>query len=1075
MWAKTIALMLLTGVCLVAIAATNDNQVFVPEVGRVEQDNGHEQVLALIQGLEAEVVQRPDEALRYQARYQALYERWLLTLIGSLITLLVVAVFVWIRFQQMRALIRRLDERRPMPGELEENRQMLAEVQRIANLGSWELNLATEQIKWSNEVYRIFEVDPKGFDPSEDGFMTLVHPEDRERVAQVFAASVESREPCDIEHRLLLRDGKVKHVHVRCATYCGEDGRPLRAIGTVQDVTEHKEVERRLEAALELTEGVISAIPDILFEMDRDGHYVNVWARDPELLAAQKEMLIGRSVYEVLSPENADASMDAIRRAEESGWTEGLDLCIETGRGRRWFAHTLAKRPGGPSDQPTFLALSRDITERKLAELQLKEALEFTEGIINAIPDLLFEVDRNGRYLNIWTHTPELLAAQREALLGKTIDEALAPESTAIVMDALREAEMNGVSFGKVIRISLPQGECHFELSVSKKPGSSPTDITFRVRLEAELVESRNFLDRVLDAMPDPIFVKDRQHRWLLLNEANCKFTGIPKGALIGKSDYDVFPREEADVFWETDELVFESGEVNLNEERFTSTDGTVHYIQTKKTPFVSSDGSQMLVGVIRDITERKRYEEAHEEALNEARRLAHARSEFLAQMSHELRTPLNGILGYAQILGRDRRLDEKQRAELGVIHKSGEHLLTLINDILDFARSEVGRLELHPVDVLTERFLHTIADMVRIKAAEKGLGFVTDLAPDLPTWIRVDEKRLRQVLLNLLSNAVKFTELGQVELRAVFLPPRRLRFEVRDSGIGIAIDQMACIFEPFEQVGDRRYRAGGAGLGLAISRELVRLMGGEIGVESEPGRGSVFCFEIECPIEIGGASPILSGQTIAGYLGERRRLLAVDDISKNLAVIRDMLVPLGFEIIEARDGAQALEMTRVFAPHLILMDIVMDGMDGIEAIRRLRADPATRGLPIVVVSASVSDGDQDECLAVGADAFLPKPLDLHQLLARIGQLLQLKWEYESVEPETVAAPSAVPPAESIETLHQLAVMGDMRGIQEHADALLGSNAGYRAFCTQLRELAAAYQTRAVLAFIARYQRDEQA
>jgi PAS domain S-box-containing protein len=726
-----------------------------------------------------------------------------------------------------------------------------------------------------------------------------------------------------------------------------------------------------------------------------------------------------------------------------------------------------------------MVGISRDISERKEAEQKLKQALEFSEGVINAIPDLLFEMDINGRYLNVWTHTPELLAAQKEMLLGKTVNDTLSAESAATIMDCLSEAERDGLSFGKVICIDLPQGEVWFELSVSKKQGSSsskPTflmlsrDISERIRLETEQLDSRNFLDQLIDAVPDPIFVKDRKHRWILLNDAFCTLTGQPQEVLLGKSDYDIFPREEADVFWEMDERMFESGEVNLNEERFTSVDGKQHFIQTKKTPFVASGGRQMLVGVIRDITERKSYEEAREAALEEARRLARSRSEFLAKMSHELRSPLNSILGYAQILGHDQSLEETYRSKINVIHESGEHLLMLINDILDFAKSESDRIELYKSDVPTAFFLQTITGIVRAKAEAKGIAFVTDFAQDLPDYIHVDEKRLQQVLLNLLSNAVKFTEQGQVSLKVDFAAPQTLRIYVRDSGIGIVADRLETIFQPFEQNAEQRYRFGGTGLGLSISRELIRLMGGEIQVESTPGQGSLFRFEIEVGVASFGEEASDTNGAICGYLGEPKTLLVVDDLAENRAVVRDMLTPFGFRILEAVDGQDGLAKTKSKRPDLILMDINMPDVDGLEIMRRLRKMPGLGLTPIIAMSASVSNEDQAACMAAGADAFLANPLHLQRTLWQIGALLRLEWQYESAEQASAEEKTEqVPDTQELKDLLWLAEIGDMHGIIKHVDQLLEAEPGYGGFCRRLRSLAESYQTKAVLTFVQQY------
>jgi signal transduction histidine kinase/Na+/proline symporter/CheY-like chemotaxis protein len=371
------------------------------------------------------------------------------------------------------------------------------------------------------------------------------------------------------------------------------------------------------------------------------------------------------------------------------------------------------------------------------------------------------------------------------------------------------------------------------------------------------------------------------------------------------------------------------------------------------------------------------------------------AKSAFLASMSHELRTPLNGILGYAQILGRDRTLTPQQAKGLSVIRQSGEHLLTLINDILDLSRIEAGRMELYPTAVDLPSFLRVIADSMRVKAEEKGLLFQLWVTPDLARTVNVDEKRLRQVLLNLLGNAVKFTAAGEVNLRVSGSAANggkvRLRFEVSDTGPGIAPDQLENIFLPFEQAGDAQMRAGGTGLGLAISRQLVRLMGDDLQVQSTPGQGSRFWFELNAPQVPAQQEPENLAQVVA-YEGPRQRILVVDDIEENRMLVVDLLRAVGFEVHEAVNGQDGLDKAVQLRPHLILMDNVMPVMRGAEATRRLRQLPGFEQIPVIAVSASAGANDQNSSLAAGANAFIAKPVDVELLLLRIGELLRLRW-----------------------------------------------------------------------------------
>lgn len=376
------------------------------------------------------------------------------------------------------------------------------------------------------------------------------------------------------------------------------------------------------------------------------------------------------------------------------------------------------------------------------------------------------------------------------------------------------------------------------------------------------------------------------------------------------------------------------------------------------------------------------------------------AKSEFLANMSHELRTPLNGILGYTQILNRSIALSDREKHGVNIIHQCGTHLLTLIDDVLDIAKIEARKLELTLQEIDLSCFLENVVDICRVRADCQGIEFIYQPDPNLPTNIITDEKRLRQVLINLLGNAIKFTDRGTVcftvtALELSTIPT--LRFQINDTGAGIAADRLDRIFQAFEQVGNKSRQSEGTGLGLTISQRIVELMGGKIQVQSQEGVGSEFWFEIT---PLTGSSvieqqPIDDTPTIVGYEGQRRQILIIDDHWENRSVLVDLLTPLGFQVTEAGNGRVGLDSIAKLLPDLIITDLVMPVMNGYELLQQLRKDRDLQHLKVLVSSASVAQIDREQSIAAGGDDFLAKPLQINELLPLLGKHLQLTWKYD--------------------------------------------------------------------------------
>ncbi len=480
--------------------------------------------------------------------------------------------------------------------------------------------------------------------------------------------------------------------------------------------------------------------------------------------------------------------------------------------------------------------------------------------------------------------------------------------------------------------------------------------------------------------------------------------------------------------------------------------------------------------GVVIDITARREADRALRAAKEAADEASRAKTQFLASMSHELRTPLNGILGYTQILRRDTALSEKQRSGLGIIHQSAEHLLALINDVLDLAKIEARKLELHPSEFGLLEFCQNVAEVFAPRAREKNLRLETSFAADLPRTVICDAQRLRQVLFNLLSNAVKFTQHGGV----VFTIERSLfgavRFSVSDTGPGIPEKDQTRLFEPFAQLGDHRQHIGGTGLGLNVSRSIVEQMGSRLHVESRVGWGTRFWFDVvlregtRAPAPAGSNSP----WRITGYEGARRRVLVADDHEPNRILLLDLLQPLGFELVTATDGEEAVRVARDTKPHLALLDVRMPHLDGLTAARRI-ADELGAEAPIAIaISASAHDQQHANALAAGCVAFLAKPFKDEELFCLIGRHLGLTWKLSDapVPSETSAPFPTLPfpptPAQA-DQLFELASSGDVAAVRAFVQKIATDDPRLAAFATQVNELAARFKMKAIRSLVSRY------
>ena len=566
-------------------------------------------------------------------------------------------------------------------------------------------------------------------------------------------------------------------------------------------------------------------------------------------------------------------------------------------------------------------------------------------------------------------------------------------------ISALEEAARRFTA-GERVEVAIDTGD---EVgALAKSFNTMAQDIWLR---EQELKSTKTFLDTVVESLPAMLVVKDKDHRFVLINRAGEALLGVDRADVIGRTDHDLFPKDQADFFVERDRIAMNSGQMQLTPDEPIHTSQGLRFLQTKKIAIPDLEGQpQYLLAICEDITERKQASEALEQAREAAEAANRAKSSFLANMSHEVRTPLNGVIGVAGVLAKT-PLGPAQQDMVSIIENSASVLQRVLNDVLDLAKVEAGRMQ-----IVAERFwlddaVRAAASPIEIQCRAKGLQFALDLAGDRSRPVTGDRVRLEQVLGNLLANAVKFTAEGEVRLTVSPSPhdPEHLCFEVSDTGIGFDPAIAEVLFQPFQQADSSLTRQfGGSGMGLSISRELARAMGGDVTATGRPGQGATFVLVLPMPAgdaavasdlqaSSPAAAPVGDGDRLPTDGGEALRVLLADDHETNRTVVQLILGSVGIDLVSVENGAQAVEAFKAGRFDAVLMDLQMPVMDGLTAIRNIREHEvrtAARRTPILVLSANAMAEHVQGSRDVGADDHVAKPVTAPLLIAALAAAL---------------------------------------------------------------------------------------
>ncbi|HEY0649773.1 PAS domain S-box protein [Phenylobacterium sp.] len=723
--------------------------------------------------------------------------------------------------------------------------------------------------------------------------------------------------------------------------------------------------------------------------------------------------LVGRNLLDLAHPDDVPLVRTRLEAAR-AGKALSPDDCIEVrfrcGDGSwRWVQGSPAPMFDESGRTVGVISIMRDMTERRRLEEQVRESELRYRQLAEQSADLIVRYDVDGD-IEYVSQAARQFGIDPDRVVGRNFRDIVSPED-----HARNEAFFAELRAGR----APPQGDLNIWRTplgggryVDFEGATSPIldggrvvgavavlrDVTARVALQEQLAreqaETAQALERLQESearyralaenASDVIVRVDMASRIEFISPAVGAFGYRPED-MVGRSTSEfVHPGDQTGAVL----AAVQAGEAlpsgSDNEFRMRCADGGWVLMQGRPAALHNDAGEPIgYVTVLRDISQQRRLEDELRRKEAEAQAAALAKSEFLATMSHEIRTPLTAVVGFADLLARMAALPEKARVYVDRIGRSGEALTSIVNNVLDFSKIEAGQVALRPEPFDLQAFVEEALGVVQDGAEAKGLKLSCRVEAPASGQVLADAGRLRQVVLNLLTNAVKFTHQGEVTLLVTHDPrTRTLEMSVTDTGIGIAQAAASRLFQRFSQIeSSNARRFGGAGLGLAISRALVELMGGEIGVESVEGRGSRFWFRVCAPAA--GAAAQAAEPELAGPPAGAR-VLIVDDAPANRELILALLGPFDLQLSEAADGLEALEAAARTPFDLVLMDLQMPGMDGMDAARAIRGGDLNRQTPIVAVSASVQPSDVDACREAGMDDHIGKPISARELVGKV-------------------------------------------------------------------------------------------
>jgi PAS domain S-box-containing protein len=807
-------------------------------------------------------------------------------------------------------------------------------------------------------------------------------------------------------------------------------------IATGKDITDRKQAEDKLLASEHRNRAIVDAIPDLLFRVTRDGIFIDYKAQNPDDLFAPPESFIGKPIREVLPPDTAVKSYEAIQKAFKENKLQTFEYSLQYGEN----TFTYEGRVVANQEDNEAVVIIRDVTVewetqnalrkseekyRHLSEELEKRVQERTaeiQDLYDNAPAGYHSLDKDGVIRMINATELQWIGYTRDELVDrKKFFELLTPESVKIfeeffpkfkMLGYINDLEMELVrKDGSILPISINATAIYDEKGDFLVTRTMMINNTERKAIEAEIRRINNLSDRALELA--------RAGYWYIPLDGSGDYISSDRVVALYGDERHENMKYSIENDWLNnarkanpylaDMVNFQLHEViegisdhyEADFQYLRPIDGKVIWVHDIGNIIKDKQGNRIgISGVSQDITEQKSMEQELQKAKEIAESANKAKSIFLANMSHEIRTPMNAILGFAQILLKDDEIQGKNRNYIETINRSGEHLLTLINEILEMSKIEAGHISYNPSVFNFPLLIEDIKSMFTPRLEAKNLSLTLQIDPAVPEYVASDENKLKEILINLIGNAIKFTQSGGIKVSCGIQETSQtelngkttLLLDVEDTGVGIPSEEIPKLFQIFEQTRSGSKITGGTGLGLAISRSHARLMGGDITVTSTPENGS--CFHVQLTLEKAGEQEVPAPVPIRHVIGLKPgipevKVLIVDDLEENQVILKEFLNPIGFRTEVASDGEEAISMFLKWKPDIILMDLRMPKMDGFEASRKIKSSRAGKNVQIIALTASILDMDRKKVYETGMSGFLRKPFKDYELLSIIEEQLK--------------------------------------------------------------------------------------